>query len=174
MNPFVTKKQIGQLLLGWIVIMAVLFLWELAERGGLLHIFRLSLVLRPLCAALFAVWLARRHARDTAGIELKDAWIFGLICVICFFLLNYADANSFSTRIAYSLSRIMGIEDGFNSVFVVPNGMPKEPRHMFYWFLCVSYIDYDPLCSLLFECGVYGVVKAICIKHNLKEKRLIQ
>lgn len=77
MNPFVTKKQIGQLLLGWIVIMAVLFLWELAERGGLLYIFRLSLVLRPLCAALFAVWLACRHARDIASIELKDAWISG-------------------------------------------------------------------------------------------------
>ncbi|MBE6070230.1 MAG: hypothetical protein E7211_21440, partial [Clostridium lundense] len=61
----------------------------------------MNLVLRPLCAALFAVWLARRHARDTAGIEQKDAWIMGLICVICFFLLNSANDNSFFPQITY-------------------------------------------------------------------------
>ena len=68
MRGFVTRKQTGQLLLGWLIVMAVLFLWELAERGGLLSIIGLGRLLRPLCAALFAVWLAHRHSRDTASI----------------------------------------------------------------------------------------------------------
>lgn len=95
MRGFVTRKQTGQLLLGWLIVMAVLFLWELAERGGLLSIIGLGRLLRPLCAALFAVWLAHRHSRDTASIEQKDAWIFGLICVICLFLLTFANASYF-------------------------------------------------------------------------------
>ena len=170
MRGFVTRKQTGQLLLGWLIVMAVLFLWELAERGGLLSIIGLGRLLRPLCAALFAVWLAHRHSRDTASIEQKDAWIFGLICVICLFLLTFANASYFFRRITYSLSRIMGIDN--DSVFFVPNGIPKEPRHMLYWFLCICYIDYNPLLALLVECGVYDVVKAICVKHNQKKGKV--
>lgn len=167
MKNFVTKKQFGQLLLGWLVIMAVLFLWELAERGGLLHIIGLGRLLRPLCAVLFAVWLARRHTREMASIKQKSIWIYGLLCVICFLILTFVNEGYFLRQITYSLSRIMGIDN--DSVFFAPNGIPKEPRHLFYWFLCICYIDYNPLLSLLVEFGVYGVVKTICIKHNQKK-----
>lgn len=42
MKQFVTMRQLGQMLMGWAALMAVLFLWDLLEIGEAVHIIALN------------------------------------------------------------------------------------------------------------------------------------
>ncbi|MBE6070237.1 MAG: hypothetical protein E7211_21475 [Clostridium lundense] len=176
MKRFVTMRQLGQILLGWAAVMAVLFLWDLLEIGEVVHIIALNMLLRPLFAAVFAIWLARRHARGVTQIDWRGVCIYLLICVILFlaFVLYDKTLGIFWLSDLFQ-NRWVGADSLVHPEiysYFYDGGIRWEPRWLSYWFLLLCYLDIFPFEALAVEIAVYPIAKLICIKRQSKKRSM--
>ena len=171
--PFITGKQFGMLLLGWAGTMAVLFLWELLERGKVVHIIGLGMLLRPLFAFTVAVWLGLRDAKNIMRINWRDVCIlmlsFAGLCLLAFlakqFDVGWRLWNFYQRLFRFNFE---GKDATWN--YFYSGGIRREPRWMLYWFLTLCYCDFWPFYALVLALVTYPVTKLLCIWHNQKRK----
>ena len=175
MKRFVTMRELGQMLLGWAVIMAALFVWDLLEIGevvhfGVVHILGLNILLRPLFAAVFAVWLARRHARGVTQIDWRGVCIYLLVCVILFLTFVLYDKTLGLWWFSDRIGRLLGVDTFDQAIFdyYYHGGIRWNARWLSYWFLMLCYFDVWPWAALAAEVAVYPIAKLICIKRQSK------
>ncbi|MBO4915115.1 MAG: hypothetical protein J5449_07905 [Oscillospiraceae bacterium] len=172
MKRFVTMRELGQMLLGWAAVMAVLFLWELLEISEVVHIMAFGIVLRPLCAAIFGVWIASRHARGVTQIDWRGVCIYLLVCVILFLTFVLYDKTLGLWWFSDRLQRLLGVDTFDQAVFdyYYHGGIRWNARWLSYWFLMLCYFDVWPWAALAAEVAVYPIAKLICIKRQSKAR----
>ena len=174
MKKFLTMRQLGQMLLGWAAVMAALCVWDLLEIGEVVHIIALNMLLRPLFAAVFAVWLARRHARGVTQIDWRGVCIYLLVCVILFLAyVLYCEVFGVFWLSDLFQNRLVGADSLANSEiysYFYDGGIRCEPRWLSYWFLMLCFFDVWPFEALAAEVAVYPIAKLICIKRQSKAR----
>lgn len=175
--PFVTWRELGALVLGWLAIMAALFGWELLEIGKAVPIVGLGMLLRPLLAAVFAARLALRRARDVSRIDWRGVCVYGLLCIVLLSAFAIcADANGLFWPLE-QLRRAFGADTLTNPAaweYFYQGGIRWEPRWMAYWFLALCCFDLWPWAALAAALGVYPLVKLLKIRGNQKKERDIR
>ena len=175
--PFVTWRELGTLVLGWLAIMAALFGWELLEIGRAVPIVGLGMLLRPLLAAVFAAWLALRYARDVSRIDWRGVCVYGLLCIALFSTFAIcADVYGVFWPLEY-FRRAFGADTLINPEaweYFYQGGIRWEPRWMAYWFLALCCFDLWPWAALAAALGVYPLVKLLKIRGNQKKERDIR
>ena len=173
--PFITGRQIGQLLLGWAAAMAVLFLWELLEIGEVVHIYALGSVLRPLFAFAAAVWLALRDAKGVARIDWRGVCIVSLCLLVLLLLFFMAEESGWIWWYYADLPRyLFGLNGEYRDAtwsYFYDGGVRWEPRWMAYWFLALCYFDLWPLYALLLALVSYPVTKLLRIRRNQRRSQ---
>lgn len=173
MKSFISRKQFGQLLLGWFVIMAAVFPWDLLKIANVVSIRQLgAAILRSLFVSIFAIWLAIRHAKGQTQVEGKDIFIYGLVWALCFLLFRESTISGTFWSFCDLHKHIFGA-DLWDRLVYYYGEIHWEPKWLSVCFLNTAYFDFWPVFSLLIEYGVYGVVKAICIKHNQKQGAVV-
>ena len=171
--PFVTWRELGTLALGWAVLMAALFGWELLEIGRAVQVVGLGMMLRPLLAAVFAARLALRRAQDVSRIDWRGVCVYGLLCVVLFLAFVVCEEGYGLFWPLEQLRRAFGadIPNPAAWAYFYQGGIRWEPRWMAYWFLALCYFDVWPWAALAAALGVYPLVKLLKIRRNQKKER---
>lgn len=169
--PFVTKHQLGQMLLGWVAIMGALYVWELLEIGDVVPIRALGMGLRPLSFSIFALWLALRHAQGVKHVDWHGVSVYGLVYGILFLLFVLLERSLGVFWLSDHVATVFGVnhfdqEAVFN--YFYQGGIRWKPRWQFYWFLQLCYFDVWPGVALATGVSVYPIAKLLRIRYNGK------
>ena len=172
--PFVTWRELGTLLLAWLVITTALFVPDVLEMRGLVHNVGLWVFPAPLLTGAFAVWHALRRAQGVTRVDRREVYIYALVCTVFFLLFALLEDYVIFLWIG-GVEKLFGLEgarlayggawyDRVNAY--IP---PWTPRWVLYWFLRLRILDTGPMFALPLCFAVYPIAKLLRILYNRKK-----
>ncbi|MBR0310945.1 MAG: helix-turn-helix transcriptional regulator [Oscillospiraceae bacterium] len=174
--PFVTWRELGTLLLAWLVITTALFAFDLLEMKGVTTYIGLANLTTQLLVGAFAVWLALRQAQGVTRVDWRGVCIYALVCAVLFLLFALLEDYVIFLWLD-GADKLFGLEgarfdysgawyDRINAYIA-----PWTPRWVLYWFLSLRILDTGPMFALPLCAVVYPLVKLLKIRRNQKKER---